>query len=173
MKQDSIIAIIQEQVIRSLWEINNVITCIDDDLWNKEYAHMPLYKHVYHTLHSLDLWLINPRDSSYQEPSIHTEHLNNLDVVTSQSLSKEDIHHYFLDIEKKIQDYLMNLKADDLLCYPENCEYTRLTLIIGQLKHLHTHMGMLMGFMIQDQDIWPVTLGLEKDMPDGKGPYYE
>lgn len=57
--------IIAEQTKRALWEIKNVIDCVPDSLWNKEYCDMPLWKHIYHTLHSLDLWFINPRDKNF------------------------------------------------------------------------------------------------------------
>ena len=52
MKQDSMIEIIQEQTIRALWEVRNVIDCVPDELWNREYCGMPCWKHIYHMLHS-------------------------------------------------------------------------------------------------------------------------
>ena len=68
MRQNSLAVIIQDQTERALWEVDNVIDAVPDDLWNREYCGMPLWKHIYHTLHSLDLWYINPRDKKYQEP---------------------------------------------------------------------------------------------------------
>ena len=90
--------IIAEQTKRALWEIKNVIDCVPDSLWNNEYCDMPLWKHIYHTLHSLDLWFINPLDKNYFEPSIHSENLNNLDAVSSKTLSRNDIDNYFSQI---------------------------------------------------------------------------
>ena len=66
-----------DQTNRALWEVWNVIDCVPEDLWSREYCEMPLYKHIYHMLHSLDLWFINPNDKSYQEPEIHIKDLNN------------------------------------------------------------------------------------------------
>lgn len=80
MKQNKLNEIIEYQTKRALWEVKNVIDCVPDSLWNKEYCDMPLWKHIYHMLHSLDLWFINPRDKHYCEPSIHSENLNNLDI---------------------------------------------------------------------------------------------
>ena len=71
MSENHFTEIIEEQTKRALWEVKNVIDCVPDELWNKEYCEMPCWKHIYHMLHSLDLWYINPRDSSYQEPDIH------------------------------------------------------------------------------------------------------
>ena len=98
MKQNTLNEIIDDQTKRALWEVKNIIDCVPDCLWNKEYCDMPLWKHIYHTLHSLDLWFINPRDKNYLEPSIHSENLNNLDAVTSKTLSRNDIDNYFSQI---------------------------------------------------------------------------
>ena len=107
MKQNTINEIIDDQTKRALWEIKNVIDCVPDSLWNKEYCDMPLWKHIYHTLHSLDLWLD----------------------------------------------------------YPDNCEYAKFTLILAQFRHLHTHMGLIMGFIIDDTGLWPNVLGLTCPIP--------
>lgn len=70
MEQKSCSDIIKDQTIRALWEVKNVIDCVSDELWDKAYCQMPLWKHIYHTLHSLDLWFINPRDAHYKEPQV-------------------------------------------------------------------------------------------------------
>lgn len=84
MKQNTLIEIISDQTQRMLWEVNNVIDCVPNILWNKEYCDMPLWKHIYHMLH---------------------------------------------------------------------------------FRHLHTHMGMLMGFVIDDAGLWPNVLGLTRPIP--------
>ena len=126
---------------------------------------MPLWKHIYHTLHSLDLWFINPRDKNYFEPSIHSENLNNLDAVSSKTLSRNDIDNYLSQIRIKIDKYISNLTDEELLDFPENCEYTKFTLILAQFRHLHTHTGMIMGFIIDDTGLWPNVLGLTYPIP--------
>ena len=75
MKQDNLTDIITDQTERALWEVKNVIDCVPDEYWDKEYCGMPVWKHIYHMLHSLDLWFINPRDKDFKEPSIHVENL--------------------------------------------------------------------------------------------------
>ena len=75
MKQNTLVEIIEEQTGRALWEVRNLIDCVPDQLWNKEYCEMPCFKHIYHMLHSLDLWYINPRDKNFQEPDIHEANL--------------------------------------------------------------------------------------------------
>lgn len=167
LEQSTYTDIIKEQTKRALWEVKNVIDCVPDELWNKEYCKMPCWKHIYHMLHSLDLWYINPRDKNYKEPDIHEEDLNNLDVVSDKTLSREEINGYFTSVETKIQEYVSGLNDSQLLQYPENCEYCVFTLIMAQFRHLHSHMGMLMGFIIDDTGLWPRVLGLEKPFCTG------
>lgn len=61
MEQHTLSAILQDQTARALWEVKNVIDCVPDSLWNNLYCGMPCWKHIYHMLHSLDVWMINPR----------------------------------------------------------------------------------------------------------------
>lgn len=168
MDQSGYCEIIKEQTKRALWEVENVISCIPDELWMKEYCQMPLSKHVYHMLHSLDRWMINPRGLEYQEPYFHEPELNNLDVFSDKQITREEINHYMQAVKDKITTYLNNLKEEELLQKPENCEYTRFTLIMAQHRHLHSHMGMIMGFLIDDLGKWPRVLGLEKPFPTGE-----
>lgn len=167
MEQDGLAKVIREQTDRALWEVKNVIDCVPDELWEKEYCGMPCWKHIYHMLHSLDLWYINPRDPNYKEPDIHEKDLNNLDVVSSKTLAREEINCYFSDIEDKIKKYNSELTDKNLLEFPSGCEWNRFTLILAQSRHLHSHMGMLMGFIIDDTGLWPRVLGLEQPFPEG------
>lgn len=174
LEQDSFVEIIEDQTRRTLWEVKNVIDCIPNELWNKLYGEMPLWKHVYHMLHSLDLWFINPRDINFQEPSFHVKDLNNLDVISEKRLARKDIDNYYSQIAEKILDYIGSLKDVDLLEKPVDCEYTKFTLILAQYRHLHSHMGMLMGVIIDDTNLWPRVVGLEKEIPQGEyNKYFE
>ena len=164
-KETALAGIIKDQTNRALWEVKNVIDCVPDELWNKEYAKMPCWKHIYHMLHSLDLWFMNPRDKEYGEPEIHEKDLNNLDVISVKQLTREEINHYFEEINRKLTDYLLRLTDDELTCRPVGCEYNRFTLVLAQFRHLHTHMGMVMGFIIADTGLWPRVLGLENPVP--------
>lgn len=168
MLQNTMKEIMLDQTKRALWEVSNVIDCIPDELWNREYCQMPMWKHVYHMLHSLDLWFINPRDKDYTEPPIHEPGLNNLDIHSDKTLTRCEIDAYFSTIEVKIIDYLTCLEDDTLLQKPVDCEYTKFTLILAQYRHLHTHLGMIMGFIIDDTGKWPRVLGLESRFPEGE-----
>ena len=168
MDQSSLTSIIREQTDRALWEVRNVIDCVPDALWERPYCEAPCWQHIYHMLHSLDRWYINPRDRGYREPSIHADHLDNLDISPEKVLTRPEIERYFSDIAKKLHVYLGGLTDEALLTYPLDCEYTRFTLILAQFRHLHSHMGMLMGFVIAETGLWPRVLGLERPFPTGK-----
>jgi hypothetical protein len=168
MLENSMKEILLEQTKRALWEVHNVIDCIPDELWDREYCQMPMWKHVYHMLHSLDLWFINPRDPHYREPSFHEPGLNDLDVHSERTLTRCVTEEYCRAAEIKIMAYLTALNDDMLLQKPEHCEYARFTLILAQYRHLHTHLGMIMGFIIADTGKWPRVLGLEGEFPQGQ-----
>jgi len=167
MEQKVLVKSIQEHTARALWEVKNIIECVPDDLWDSNYCDMPMWKHIYHMLHSLDLWFINPRDKNFKEPDFHEPDLNNLDVYASKKLSRIEINRYYSDIEAKISAYLASLNDRDLTRYPAACEYSVFTLILAQHRHLHTHMGMIMGFVVAATGLWPRVLGLEGTFPKG------
>ena len=53
---------------------------------------------------------------------------------------------FFLDrVEQKTYDYLDSLTDDMLNIKPEGCEYTRMDLILKQIRHLAIHIGMING----------------------------
>ena len=165
MNESNFTEIIKDQTDRALWEVENVIACVPGGLWDKRYCGMPLWKHIYHMLHSLDQWYINPR--VYAQPGFHKKGLNDLDFQSDEQLSRDDLARYFDAVKKKIVACNEALADDMLLQRPEKCEWTRFTLIMAQHRHLHSHMGMLMGFMIADTGAWPKTIGLERPIPDG------
>mgnify|MGYP000987687560 CR=1 FL=1 len=72
MRETSYHAVIAEMTVRSLWETQNVMDCIPDELWQRPYGGAPLWQHLYHALHSLDQWFINPKASDFVEPPIRT-----------------------------------------------------------------------------------------------------
>ncbi len=157
------LGIIRDQTARSLGSLNHVLNSIPDAYWEKEYCAMPLWKHVYHTLHSLDQWYINP--CLYTEPPFHSPWLNDLDKKTPGYLSKAQLRDYALRTQEKILAYLGGLPEEQLLQTPPQCPYSRFQLILAQHRHLDMHIGMLMGFLIAGEGIWPDVLGLESELP--------
>ena len=103
----------------------------------------PCWRWAYHALHSADKWFINP--CVYEEPPFHEEGLDNPDKPATIVLSDEQLLDYLSLIEQKTYDYLDSLTDDMLYECPENCEHTRMELVLRQFRHISFHTGMLNG----------------------------
>ena len=156
------VKIIRENLERSIWEIENIMHCIDD--WSAEFCGSPIWKHVYHTLHSLDQWFINPEE--YNEPPFHKEGLNSLDVKSEESLDKEMLFGFLEDIKKKLYTYLDGLTDEKLIEFAGS--KTCSDWILKQFRHLHTHMGLIMAFLYMRTGKWAYGLG-GRPIPDKFG----
>lgn len=158
---------------RALWETENLMKCIPDELWDKRYDDIPMWKYCYHMLYSMDRWYINPCDPSYQNPEFHTETLADLNVIPGEErLDRDQLECYFDRIRKKIREYLAVLTDDDLAGQPEGCDMSRLRLILGQFRHWHRHMGVIYGFLIEDTGKWPYVLNMNGKYPKEPMPNY-
>lgn len=158
---------------RALWETENLIKCIPDELWNRRYDGIPMWKYLYHTLYSMDRWYMNPCDSSYKDPEFHTEMLADLNVVPQEeTLGRDKLENYFYQIRSKIQNYVITLDDTSLSNRPENCDISRFCLILGQFRHWHRHMGIIYGFIIKDAGKWPYVLNMNGEYPTEPMPNY-
>lgn len=108
---------------------------------------LPVWKHVYHTFHSLDQWFINPKE--YNEPDFHIEGLNSLNEFSEISLSKE-----------QLSDYLETLNDDMLSEIPTGCKTNRLGLMLSQLRHFYAHLGNINATTIIETNKWPRVVGI-------------
>ena len=59
-------------------------------------AGAPVWQHIYHMLHELDQWFINPDDPDFVEPPVHHPHLQNLSIYPAAHLDRRQIDDYFL-----------------------------------------------------------------------------
>ena len=80
-------------------------------------------------------------------------------------LDRGAVDGYFYTIKAKLSIYLTSLHDEDLLQRPDNCEWTRFTLILSQYRHLYRHMGMVMGFIEAETGLCPRTLEVGEDPP--------
>lgn len=151
---------------RALWETENLMKCIPDELWHKRYDGIPMWKYLYHTLYSMDRWYINPCDPTYKDPDFHMDNLANLNVVPrEESLERIQLEQYFDQIRNKIQNYMEGLRDSELAEFPEGCDMSRFRLILGQIRHWHRHMGIIYGFIIEDTGKWPYVLNMQGKYP--------
>lgn len=68
-------------------------------------------------------------------------------------------------VKNKITAYTNFLDDTQLVEKPVDCSHSKFELILRQFRHLHTHMGMIMGFIIEATGQWPTVLGLETPIP--------
>lgn len=158
---------------RALWETENLMKCIPDELWDKRYDGIPMWKYLYHTLYSMDRWYINPNDPTYSDPEFHMDSLADLNVVPKDEfIERSQMEKYFYRIQDKIQSYIAQLDDESLSQNPVNCEMSRFRLILGQFRHWHRHMGIIYGFIIEDAGKWPYVLNMNREYPDEPMPNY-
>jgi hypothetical protein len=118
---------------------------------------MPVWKHIYHALHSCDQWYINPM--RYIEPDFHEPNLNSLDIKSEKILSREDLLQYLEKIRIKILKYLDSLSDDMLYEIPPDCKGNRLSLIFSQFRHFYAHLGNINATTIIETNKWPRVIG--------------
>lgn len=104
---------------------------------------VPCWRWIYHAIHSADRYFINPSD--YKEPAFHREGMDDLNIPCDAVLSDEQLMFFLDRVEQKTYDYLNSLTDDMLNIKPEGCEYTRMDLILKQIRHLAIHIGMING----------------------------
>lgn len=91
--------------------------------------------------------------------------MQELHIYPAVRLDRPAIDDYFYTIKAKLSIYLTSLHDEDLLQRPDNCEWTRFTLILSQYRHLYRHMGMVMGFIEAETGLCPRTLEVGEDPP--------
>lgn len=124
-------------------------------------------------LYSMDRWYINPYDPKIKNPKFHTKGLADLNIVPEDEfISREDIEEYLRKIEEKIKKYINTLTDEELVEIPEGCDISRFRLILGQFRHWHRHMGIIYGFIINDEKKWPYVLNMYGKYPSEPMPNY-
>nr|WP_319489299.1 hypothetical protein [uncultured Caproiciproducens sp.] len=137
---------------------------------NDVVGEVPIWKRLYYTLHSLDQWFINPQE--YVEPPFHETDLNSFDVPSKRVLTREELAIYYEGLQLKILQYLNQLTDDMLAERPEDCQFTRLALILGQYRHLMYHIGIINASTVMETGKQPKIIGMSADFPD-EDHYYE
>jgi len=118
---------------------------------------LPVWKHVYHMLHSCDRFFINPNE--YTEPDFHVDGLNSLDEMSKKVLSRDDLSRYLEQVRNKIMQYIDSLTDDMLYEIPTGCNGNRLSLILSQYRHFYAHLGNINATTIIETNKWPRVAG--------------
>ena len=132
---------------------------------------MPVWKHVYHMLHSCDQWFINP--FVYTEPDFHEPNLNSLDLPSETVLTRERLETYLDSIKGKILAYLASLTDESLYEIPPGCKLNRLGLILSQYRHFYAHLGNINGSGDSATNQWPRVIGTSGKSGKSTEGYFE
>ena len=132
---------------QTITNFSNMETAIKTYDRNASVCGTPAWRHVYHAIHSADKWFFNP--SKFTEPDFHENGMDNPDNPCNVVLSDSELLDYLHKVQIKTENYLDNLSDEELNEKPDGCEYTRLELILGQFRHISSHIGMINGQTIE------------------------
>jgi hypothetical protein len=130
---------------------------------------LPNSRYLFHTLHSLDRNFINP--DGFSEPALSVCGINPEAAVidetrpdfkrtTGSPITRQALASYASYIRTKIDLYFGTLDDTMLGETPPGCRFTRLTLMLGQFRHLMWHLGLSSGLTVSAGSGWPEYTGL-------------
>ena len=158
--EKKLVNIITEQTDILFDNILITLDIITEEQVDKLFSDMPLWKHLYHMLHSIDQWFINP--NKYNNPDFHIAEMNSLYTKSENKLSLKELKNYYALIKAKTYKYLEQLNDEDLGKEPQACKFSRLALILAQYRHLAYHIGSIHSFMLYETGKWPKFIGISK-----------
>nr|MBP3598461.1 GNAT family N-acetyltransferase [Eubacterium sp.] len=140
--------------------------------WDYEICGTPVWRYMYHTLHSCDRWYDNP--FVFQEPEIHVPNLDKVDLECDRVLTEEELWGYYNQVKEKTMSFVASLSDADLYAKPEKCDRTRMDLIYAQLRHFNVHIGIFNGITIAKKGKYPMVIGgPREDFEKNKGKLYD
>lgn len=126
---------------------------------------------IFHYLHSMDKFYINPSDYEYEGEklfglpenlSIISESRNGFVKDETTVISREKLLKYLDFIQEKITKFFETLTFEKLLEKPNGSDYTHLELILGQFRHMMWHTGLSSGITFESMKVWNKYTGLIK-----------
>ena len=123
------------------------------------------WKHFYHLIHSLDKNFIDP--SNYTEPEFNEKNLDIIFMDNGNELTKDETNKYYKNVKTKIQKYIDGLNEeilDEKIVFNE-MSFTKLELILAQVRHIFYHIGYLHCCIKMEKGETPEYIGLYKVVP--------
>ena len=118
---------------------------------------------LFHAIHSLDRYFINPYHYKYEAGSL-IDVDENLSIISETRegytaapgvvIERQKLVAYFDFVKAKIFSYLDNLTDQELTEKPEDCPHTKLALILGQYRHLMFHAGLSEAVNFDTNGTW-------------------
>jgi hypothetical protein len=146
--------------------IDCIFDVVNEDNINNKTGVFPVWKQIYHMLHSIDQNFINPSD--FSEPDFHSKNLNVIFLESNETLDRNQLYEYYQQIQKKIELYLNNL-TDNILnevIIFKDMKLTKMELIMAQFRHIFYHIGYLHCCFKLLNGETPEYIGLYKVIPE-------
>ena len=157
--KERLIEIINDQASRLFRNTEYVFDYVDDKLLSKKICKLPLWRQLYHMLHSMDQWFLNPfRYKDHRKDGFNIAGLNT--ELEMEAVKKDELLKYYKKIRAKVRNYLSNLTVNELAEYPEDCKFTKFDLLLGQFRHIMFHIGMIHGCILMENGEIPNYVGL-------------
>lgn len=143
----------------------NIQVALSTCRFEEELNEVPVWRILYSALYEFDCRFPEP-GFLCREPEFHTAGMEDLNLPYSgKPLTKDQLVEYYLDVKARIFLYLDEMDDDLLLQKPKNCPYTRLDLILDQLRRFTYQIGRVNAFTELLLRKRPVFIGIEEDYP--------
>ena len=146
----TIISEIQNRGNALIENLGRVLQTADLD---REFFHVPLWKHYYHALYWFDYHFAGPE--RFLKADFHVPRLENIDVLPDITVTGEQLREYYEAVAEKSRRYLETL-TQEMLGEGVN-QYNRLGRITGQVQHVSTHLGNINATTIIETNKWPIV----------------
>jgi len=156
---EKLVEIAMEQADRLFVNTEYIFDYADDDLLAEHMCKWPLWRQLYHMLHSMDQRFINPFDYSDHRPDGFTIAALNA-PIDMPALTKGELLPYYRQVKLRIQRYLSTLTVSSLQERPPRCRFSRFELLLGQFRHVMFHIGMIHGCILMRKGEIPNYVGL-------------
>ena len=134
---------VRQQSIQIFKNIESIFDVVTDGNIGSRIGVFPVWKQLYHLLHSMDKNWIDPSD--YVEPAFHVKNLDIIFLESDTALDRDTLYRYFIQVRERLETYLAGL--DDAALERKirfrDLELTGLELILAQFRHIFYHIGYL------------------------------
>jgi len=145
--------------------IDNLGRTLETSDLSRPLFHVPLWRHIYHTLYWFDYWFAEPQ--SFLGAPFHTDGLESIDAVLNITVSKAELQAYYEAVADKSRRYLDTLTDDMLAENPPGGDTNRLSRLLGQFRHAYAHIGNIHCTTILDSNQWPFVAAKAEDTACG------
>jgi hypothetical protein len=146
--------------------IQSILDVVNEENLNSTIGVFPVWKQLYHLLHSMDQNFVDPAD--FTEPSFHTKNLDVIFLEAGESPGLARLVEYFEHVRVKIEAYIASLddRSLEVTVAFRDMRLTRMELILAQFRHIFYHVGYLHCCFKTLNGKTPDYVGLYETIPE-------